>query len=283
MLDEDLLAPNYYYVAGITFRKVTNNLTTGAVNVKSYGISFVRGQQGLNNVPSALLPSDNTPYLVLWRFDKNPNTGERAATRLAYAPLTDNTVVTANDPETPESGLLQPWSTVLVRVEQIGEDEDTAYNRIMVMYGDHVDKNISKTGDTDPFDTNPNRKSSARDGISYPDDPPGYKRLPWPTNTLADWTADRDYFTVVEWSADVGGGATRVTETVDETPRYVYIHTAPGENLFNEPEPDTTVSLEVGLHTWGENMEGKVYFDDFGILQATWGSEGTEYVFPIQY
>ncbi len=257
-LDETLGDP--HYVAGILFRQQGSALNLG--QLRSYGISFVQGataeKEKDNLVPSQLLPLQNTPMIVLWRLDGNPNTNN-PVTRLAYAPISTSNIVD-------NTGKIRDWSTLLVRVEQIG-DPGSEYNRIMVAYGDH---DRSGTANANPFDQP--RLSNTRNGVTINEQT---GRLPWPPNDINSWSADRDYFTVVEWNSSVGGGASRHYEDVSNTARYFLIHTAEEENLFNAE------TLEVGLHTWGKNMEGKVYFDDFAVRQAPPGGGGG-FVRPIQ-
>ncbi|HPJ79942.1 MAG TPA: hypothetical protein PK489_14200 [Prolixibacteraceae bacterium] len=256
-----------YYVAGITFRKVTDNLSPGGTNVRSYGISFLRGKEtnrdNVNSrlIPNQIIPSDDTPYIVLWKYEKTANT-QSPAELLAYAPLTGSNIIDSD-------GLVKPWSTLLVRVEQLGE-EGAYYNRILAMYG-HADPLVN-TGNNQQFDQT--RLSSPRNGLTAEE---GDNYLPWPPNdVLNDWVSENDYFTVVQWTAVAGSGA-----TVPDNYSAVYVHTAEDEYLFQEGN-----DLEVGLHSWGHNLDGMLWFDDFGILQAAPAVDGNEEfpnVFPVIY
>lgn len=154
------------------------------------------------------------------------------------------------------NGMIRDWSTLLIRVEQMGT-APRQYNRIMVMYGDHVHN--ATEGNTNVFDQV--RRSSVRDGLDLNGD--GALRLPWPAREVEDGTdAQQDYFTAVEWVANTGDGATRHSERIGGTDRYVYIHTRIGQNLYR-----ASGALEAGLHAWGKNLEGKVYFDDWGVRE----------------
>ncbi len=263
--DEDEEAPEHY-MAGITFRKQTGTHTPG--NLPSYGISFIRGERGENGgppgnkgaVPNDLLPLENTAMVVLWRLNSNPNS-RNAFTRLAWAPIPQLTTSVVDD-----DGILKDWSTLLVRVEQRG-NPGAEYNRITAMYGDQ--ENFSYTGDDDPF--NHVRISSWR----LPDDS-GYD-LPWPPNDVSAWNAEKDFFTLIEWGPETGGGAVRNNRTIAGEEKDIGIHTAPEEYLFTGGE------LEVGLHTWGKNLEENVWFDDFAVREARPGSgSGGPAVLPIQ-
>ena len=256
-----------YYVAGITFRKLTDTLSPGGINVRSYGISFLRGKEtdrdNVNRrlIPNQIIPGDDAPYIVLWKYEKTANT-QSPAELLAYAPLTGSNIIDSD-------GLVKPWSTLLVRVEQLGE-EGAYYNRILAMYG-HADPLVN-TGNNQQFDQT--RLSSPRNGLTAEE---GDNYLPWPPNdVLNDWVSENDYFTVVQWTAVAGSGA-----TVPDNYSAVYVHTAEDEYLFQEGN-----DLEVGLHSWGHNLDGMLWFDDFGILQAAPAVDGNEEfpnVFPVIY
>jgi hypothetical protein len=261
-----------HYVAGISFRKMTDEVGPGSEDVKSYGVSFVRGKVSTGShslVPSALIPGNNAVFIVLWRYDQNSNT-PGTVTRLAYAPITSNTMINSD-------GLIREWSTLLMRIQQIGENDEIAFNRIIAMYGHHDGPD---DGNDNAFDQL--RNASTRDGVILDDN----ATLPWPPKNIADWSAEKDYFTVVEWNIETGGGAS----VPSEGSRY-YVDTAPGENLF-----EFEGNLEIGLHTWGNNMAAEqnvttsetqtgnpqVWFDDLGIYSLATTGGDNPYVSPIQ-
>jgi hypothetical protein len=242
-----------HYVAGITFRKQSDTVNPG--NTESYGVSFLRGHEDVDLLPDELIPGNDTPYVVFWRFDSNPNT-PNPTTLLAYASLND---IFDND------GLISPWATLLVRVEQLEHESGDESNRIMAMYSNNgYDEN---NGNAYPLDDT--RIGSPRDGLI--DDDGETRYLPWPRKNLTDWVPEKDHFTVVEWALAPNSNASIENGDVFEaqnpetpTSKPVYVRTAAGEYLYSE-----SVYLEVGVHTWGHNMEKNVWFDDFGIKVIT--------------
>jgi hypothetical protein len=154
---------------------------------------------------------------------------------------------------------------LLVRVEQLEHESGDESNRIMAMYSNNgYDEN---NGNAYPLDDT--RIGSPRDGLI--DDDGETRYLPWPRKNLTDWVPEKDHFTVVEWALAPNSNASIENGDVFEaqnpetpTSKPVYVRTAAGEYLYSE-----SVYLEVGVHTWGHNMEKNVWFDDFGIKVIT--------------
>lgn len=247
------------YMAGITFRLQGGGNTPGQLGQGFYGVSFVKGHPDAsgNNAPPAGIVDNigEGPHIVLWKPDSGgANFGAKL---LASHSLVGSSIVD-------EDGRLKDWSTLLVRVRQLGEPGEE-YNSILVMYGDHALASV--IGDDNAYNDDV-RLSSTRGGVQSN----GAQVLPWPPNEIGQWKEDVDYFTV-----------TTIDKTDDD------------ENLGYESES----VAEVGLHTWGHNLvvctgqganevcDGLVYFDNFGIREAgqapvSGGVFGGGYIPPIQ-
>ncbi|MDF1615445.1 hypothetical protein [Desulfurivibrio dismutans] len=244
------------YMAGITFRLQGDGNTPGQLGKGLYGVSFVKGhpEASGNDAPSPEILAEigkEEPHLVLWKtVGSGANFG---AQPLAWHSLANSSIVN-------EEGRLLDWSTLLLRVQQLGE---SGGNRIQVLYGDHVVESIS--GDSDPYNDDI-RITSPRGGL----DNDGSQVLPWPPSDFGDWTEAVDYFTVT--SIDV----------TDDSNDY-----------------KSDAAAEVGLHTWGHNLvectgqgnsevcDGKVFFDNFAVREAGQGDGGGAgygggYIPPIQ-
>jgi len=235
------------YMAGISFRFQGSGNNSGQLGQGLYGVSFAKGASGASgsDAPPATLTAGtgNAPIVVLWKLAGNPQNTQPV--RLAWSSLAGTSIVDGN-------GRLREWSTLLVRVLQVG-----GQNRITVMYGDHV--LLSFAGDANAYNDNV-RKSSPRGGI---DDP---ARLPWPPDDIAQWSAAGDYFTVVSAIADHADSSFLYNENAVAE---VGLHTW-GQNLV--------VCAGQGA---GRTCEGKVFFDDFGIRLAGQGGGGG-HIPPIQ-
>ncbi len=129
-------------------------------------------------------------------MDGNPNSNNPVI-RLVWAPLEGPTIVNSN-------GVLRDWATLLVRVEELN-NSGVAYNQITVLYGDNTKKSIR----TESNPMNQIRKNSLR----LPDD--SNYELPWPPDSLTNWTAEKDPFTLVVWNEDTGDNAIRASTEID--------------------------------------------------------------------
>jgi len=83
----------------------------------------------------------------------------------------------------------------------------------------------------------------------------------WPPKDVADWAAENDYFTLVQWDAINGGvGTVARIPSLDEPDAILQstepVLFTPSSGLFNR--------AELGLHTFGKGSLN-VYFDDFAL------------------
>ena len=270
------------YMAGITFRKQGG--TSPSATDQSYGVSFIRGinsgQTKGTYIPNDLIPTDSKAYIVLWRDDGNP--ASEKVTLLAYNLIETSSII--------KQGMLRPWTTLLVRVEELKDASNNKYNQIKVMYGHNDAAGIEYDkiiGDALPMNDN-YRKTSSRGGVTFSGGTTGF---PWPTNNFtSDYIQSDDYFTLIEWDSVPATSAvtnlpqqtvntsvdTDLTTVLTTALKNVNISTIPGASLLY-----TLGSSEVGLHAWGTNMANKTFFDDFAIrIKST---AGGGYVPPIQY
>ena len=111
-------------------------------------------------------------------------------------------------------------------------------NYIRVFFGDR-----SGSGDPDGDPLNSQRHANLRGEH-------------WPPANLADWSADDDYFTLVQWDIRNPVSSAELLIGTEET----IIRT----NTFTTPEGAIPDSSELGLHTFG-NSSPFIYFDDFGL------------------
>jgi len=130
-------------------------------------------------------------------------------------------------------------------------------NYIKVFYG-----NITGygTANNDPFDMErlPNLRTEVH----------------WPTDEIAGWSAERDFFTLVQWD---GVNSVDIIDSIDE-PGVIVLGTE--SSLFT---PDSGILSynrpELGLHTFGHGSTN-VYFDDFAIQLEI--ATGSGFLTPIQ-
>ncbi len=134
-------------------------------------------------------------------------------------------------------------------------------NYIKVFYGDVTGYG---TANSDPFDLE--RLPNLRNEIH------------WPTDEIADWSAERDFFTLVQWN-DVNASVLSVgtVPSIDEPGVIIRsdesVLLTPDSGILSYARP------EIGLHTFGYGSTN-VYFDDFG-LQVEIAS-GSGFLTPIQ-
>jgi len=130
-------------------------------------------------------------------------------------------------------------------------------NYIKVFYSDVTGYG---TANNDPFDIE--RLGNSRNEIN------------WPPDEIQDWSADRDFFTLVQWD---GVNSVDIIESIDE-PGVIVLGTE--SSLFT---PDSGILSyarpELGLHTFGHGSTN-VYFDDFGLLVEI--AAGSGFLTPIQ-
>jgi len=130
-------------------------------------------------------------------------------------------------------------------------------NYIKVFYGDVIG---IPPANNDPFDhqRNPNLRTEVH----------------WPTDEIQDWSAERDFFTLVQWDAV---NSVDIIESIDE-PGVIVLGTE--NSLFT---PDSGILSynrpELGLHTFGHGSTN-VYFDDFAIQVEI--ASGSGFLTPIQ-
>ena len=98
------------------------------------------------------------------------------------------------------------------------------------------------TPDTDPLDG---------EKRPYPIDPP---ELNWPPDEGDPWTADKDYFQLIQW--DVINSAVGTVDVVDSLDQ-------PNTLIRSSEAALTGLGSTLGLHTFGKGSLN-VYFDDFG-------------------
>jgi len=133
----------------------------------------------------------------------------------------------------------------------------TRNNYIKVFYGDVIG---IPPANNDPFDHQ--RSPNIRNEVH------------WPTDEIADWSAERDFFTLVQWD---GVNSVDIIESIDE-PGVIVLGTE--SSLFT---PDSGILSyarpELGLHTFGHGSTN-VYFDDFGLQLEI--AAGSGFLTPIQ-
>ena len=130
------------YMVGITFRMHGDHKLA---RVRGYGLSLVRWDvdadppKSYHRLPEAVVPAGyrqgganaNQPFLALWKTGDGPADGFQKPDNLqllAWAPAGG----TAD-----AAGLLKEWLTLVLRVEQLGE-EGGEFNRVAAFYGvDH--------------------------------------------------------------------------------------------------------------------------------------------------
>ena len=130
------------------------------------------------------------------------------------------------------------------------------YNYIKVFYSDINGYGIPNT---DPFDAE--RRENSRNTVH------------WPPDEIQDWSAERDYFTLVQWD---GVNAVDLVESVDE-PGVIVLGTE--STLFTPVSGLPLIRPELGLHTFG-SVINNAYFDDFGLQVEI--APGSGFLTPIQ-
>ncbi len=153
------------------------------------------------------------------------------------------------------------WPTLLVRVEEkIAESGRFA--------GERVNDIRVYIGDTDPH------------GIAN-DNPLDNKRLAnprnqidWPPDGVDDTSADNDYFTLVQWDANVDGSVDRLGTGKE-------LNAIIRSDALTSPAAGEFTQAELGLHTWGWSSTD-VYFDDFAIQLEGSAGGSMGFLSPIQ-
>jgi prepilin-type N-terminal cleavage/methylation domain-containing protein len=135
-------------------------------------------------------------------------------------------------------------------------------NYIKVFYGD-----VTGYGDanTDPFDIE--RLQNLRNEVH------------WPPDEITDWSAGRDFFTLVRWDA-VNTGNLSTVDIVPSANETGVIILSDESTLFTPNSGILSYTRpELGLHTFGHGSTN-VYFDDFGIQVEI--ASGAGFLTPIQ-
>ena len=134
-------------------------------------------------------------------------------------------------------------------------------NYIKVFYGD---VNGYGTANNDPFDMErlPNFRNE----------------LHWPPDEIADWSAARDFFTLVQWD-EINSAVATVSIVPSENEPNVIIRS--DESVLFTPDSGilSYTRPELGLHTFGHGSPN-IYFDDFGIQVEI--ASGSGFLTPIQ-
>ncbi len=99
----------------------------------------------------------------------------------------------------------------------------------------------------------------------------------WPPDDVSDWSADNDYFTLIQWD-DVNPLVTSIT-TISSVNEPDAILRSSEEDLLS-PKLDGFNDPELGLHALGDGATN-VYFDDFAI-QAEISTKRTGFLPSIQ-
>ena len=98
----------------------------------------------------------------------------------------------------------------------------------------------------------------------------------WPPEEVDEWSADNDYFTLVQWDAVNSAVASAELVTCLDEPDAIIRTNAlvtPADGPFNSPE--------TGLHTFGKSSSS-VYFDDFALQTVVGLTSNTELSRSIQ-
>lgn len=133
-------------------------------------------------------------------------------------------------------------------------------NFIRAYYG-----NTSGYGTSDSNALNDEKKANPRGSVN------------WPPDELADWSADNDYFTLIQWDvirSDLGENVVEI-DSIDEPNAVIR------SNTLASPTSDPLVQPELGLHTFGKGSTN-VYFDDFAVQADVGSSSNTGFVRTIQ-
>lgn len=122
---------------------------------------------------------------------------------------------------------------------------DERANFIRAYYGD-----VAGCGspDVDPFDDL--RSANARSDIIH-----------WPPDAVADWAADQDHFTLIQWD-QVNLAVTSAVRVDSENEPDAIIRS--DESVLLSPDTGVFDKPELGLHSFGKGALN-VYFDDFAV------------------
>jgi hypothetical protein len=279
-----LVDSNINYAAGMYFRRHPNQAGDGTNT--SFGVSFIHlinyndsNMDGYSCNPVSpctqtsgthILNTTST-YLVFWKDTAGGSSGFRT---IAYyqLPASMNT--------------LPYWTTVLVRIKETTpptgcsiHNSDGKVNVIQVYYS----TNATATGDANP--TNTARIGNLRGSVNWP--------------AIAGGTnSGNDYFTLVSW-AGVGSAQTGGTGAGWSASTYQFINIEDAalygantgicttENRSNnasyagQPEstPYTPFPPEVALAALGNNVQNKVWLDDFAVGTGGTGAGGSTVVY----
>ena len=162
-------------------------------------------------------------------------------------PYTDN-----NLPRNPDGDLKYPFAAGALSVNGKSTVQATATafrerdNYIRAYLGD---PNGCGAGDDIPF-------NALRKGYARTDD------IKWPPDNVADWSADDDYFTLVQWDQVNTAGVSSIAKITSIDEPDVILRSS--ESTFRTPDTYTFDNPELGLQTFGHGSTN-VYFDDFAV------------------
>lgn len=150
------------------------------------------------------------------------------------------------------------WPTILVRVEEkiadSGRFSGQRVNDIRVYFGDTASHG---TPNTDPLDTN--RLANPRGEIH------------WPPADPADTDPGNDYFSLLQWNANLDGSVERLGAGRE-------LNAVIRSNTLTTPPAGVFARPELALHTWGVSSSN-VFFDDFA-LRLSGGLAGSAGFLP---
>jgi prepilin-type N-terminal cleavage/methylation domain-containing protein len=153
------------------------------------------------------------------------------------------------------------WPTLMVRLEErvpsSGRFAGQKVNDIRVFIGD---TGAHGTANDDPLDNN--RLANPRDQVN------------WPPDGVDETAADNDYFTLVQWNANLDGSVDRLGSGKE-------LNAIIRSNSLTTPSSGSFTLAELGLHTWGWSSTD-VSFDDFAVQLEGSAGGSTGFLIPIQ-
>lgn len=278
---------NPYYMAGINTR-VSSGIGGGAMT--TYGFSFIRaaGDFSHGNDEDGIQIDDwvsslnDKPAIIMWKYNQGAAANKKDL--LAYRALDADALGIIED----DGVTLKPWTTMLVRVQEMEDPSDPTqrYNQFRIyVANDGPDNPVSSGLGSIDDDV---RMDSPRNGLT---NAANERYLPWPpyhAENVTSVTDDEDRFTLVEgWTAVSGTEITVVN----------YGSAMPGAVLKTDAEPvpwttpdgptDPPCSFfdtqpEVGLHAIGKSYYG-TFFDDLSVKFPVTGGGGSGGGSVIQY
>jgi len=162
------------------------------------------------------------------------------------------------------------WDTIVVRMEEnVAESDPFNGQRV-----NNIKVYVGATSGYDQGNADGSPLDAKRHGNPRWNYPPAEGEIHWPPDTVAEWAAANDYFTLIRgWVINGAEPSIALTGTVDEPNATLRM------NTFTTPFSGTFTQEEIGLHTFGETSTS-VYFDDFAIKLP--GAGGSGFSPPIQ-